>query len=146
MLQGTSGDWRARLKLLAHNPVKIEVVGLIKDQVLPTLQDVAVKLRKQDLPVEGTQRDDDGRAWPRVGNGEEMDFFYFVRPQPYEPATFALQGPRRPESEGTCHYRAEVYLRERGQDYDVMGWPKVQLIHDVLDQYERHRQFLDNVR
>lgn len=62
MLQGTSGDWRARLKLLAHNPVKIEVVGLIKDQVLPTLQDVAVKLRKQNLPVEGTQRDDDGRA------------------------------------------------------------------------------------
>jgi len=27
-----------------------------------------------------------------------------------------------------------------------MGWPRVQLIHDVLDQYERHRQFLDHVR
>ncbi len=145
LLPGTSDDWRARLKLLAHNPVKIEVVGFIKDHVLPALQEVAVELRKQDLPVEVTEGDD-GRAWLRVGHGEEMDFFYSVRPQPYEPPTFALQDPRRPVSEGTRHYRAEVYLREGGQDYDVMGWPRVQLIHDVLDQYERHRQFLDHVR
>ncbi|MEA9556403.1 choline BCCT transporter BetT [Xanthomonas nasturtii] len=145
LLPGTSEDWRARLKLLAHNPVKMEVVAFIKDQVLPALQEVAVELRKQDLPVEVTEGED-GRAWLRVGHGEEMDFFYSVRPQPYEPPTFALQDPRRPVSEGTRHYRAEVYLREGGQDYDVMGWPKVQLIHDVLDQYERHRQFLDHVR
>ncbi|MBT2768597.1 hypothetical protein J7J08_13210 [Stenotrophomonas sp. ISL-67] len=90
MLPGTSDEWRARLKLLAYNPVKIEVVSFINDQVLPALQEVAVELRQQDPPVEGTQRDDDGRAWPRVGHGEEMDFFYSVRPQPYEPATFAL--------------------------------------------------------
>ncbi|WP_115512007.1 BCCT family transporter [Xanthomonas arboricola] len=145
LLPGTSEDWRARLKLLAHNPVKTEVVAFIKDQVLPALQEVAVELRKQDLPVEVTEGED-GRAWLRVGHGEEMDFFYSVRPQPYEPPTFALQDPRRPVSEGTRHYRAEVYLREGGQDYDVMGWPKVQVIHDVLDQYERHRQFLDHVR
>ncbi|WP_311238464.1 MULTISPECIES: choline BCCT transporter BetT [unclassified Xanthomonas] len=145
LLPGTSEDWRARLKLLAHNPVKIEVVAFIKDQVLPALQEVAMELRKQDLPVEVTEGED-GRAWLRVGHGEEMDFFYSVRPQPYEPPTFALQDPRRPVSEGTRHYRAEVYLREGGQDYDVMGWPKVQVIHDVLDQYERHRQFLDHVR
>ncbi|WP_115553531.1 BCCT family transporter [Xanthomonas arboricola] len=145
LLPGTSEDWRARLKLLAHNPVKMEVVAFIKDQVLPALQEVAVELRKQDLPVEVTEGED-GRAWLRVGHGEEMDFFYSVRPQPYEPPTFALQDPRRPVSEGTRHYRAEVYLREGGQDYDVMGWPKVQVIHDVLDQYERHRQFLDHVR
>ena len=87
-----------------------------------------------------------GRVWVEVGHGAEMDFFYSVRPQPYEAPTFALQDPRRPASEGTRHYRAEVYLREGGQDYDVMGWPKVQVIHDVLDQYERHRQFLDHVR
>ena len=145
MLPGTSDDWRARLKLLAHNPVKIEVVGLITDRVLPALQDVTVELRKQDLPVEVTEGED-GRARLRVGHGEKMDFFYSVRLQPQEPPTFALQDPRRPVTESTRHYRAEVYLREGGQDYDVMGWPKVQLIRDVLDQYERHRQFLDHVR
>ena len=75
-----------------------------------------------------------------------MGFFYSVRAQPKEPPTFALQDPLRPVSEGTRHYRTEVCLREGGQDYDVMGWPKAQLIHDVLDQYERHRRFLDHVR
>ncbi|WP_282297167.1 choline BCCT transporter BetT [Stenotrophomonas sp. PS02289] len=145
ILPGTSDDWKARLKLLAHNPLKIEVTGFIQQKVLPALQDVATELRKQELPVQVTHGED-GRAWLQVGHGEEMDFFYSVRPQPYAAPTFALQDPRRPVKEGTQYYRAEVYLREGGQDYDVMGWTQVQLIHDVLDQYERHRQFLDRVR
>lgn len=145
ILPGTSEDWRARLRLLAHNPLKVEVTGFIADKVIPALEEVAAELRKQELPVQVTLGED-GRALLRVGHGEEMDFFYAVRPQPYDPPSFALQDPRRPVKEGTRHYRAEVYLREGGQDYDVMGWPRVQLIHDVLDQYERHRQFLDHVR
>ena len=145
ILPGTSEDWRARLRLLAHNPLKVEVTGFIADKVIPALEEVAAELRKQELPVQVTLGED-GRALLRVGHGEEMDFFYAVRPQPYAPPSFALQDPRRPVKEGTRHYRAEVYLREGGQDYDVMGWPRVQLIHDVLDQYERHRQFLDHVR
>ncbi|WP_313161333.1 BCCT family transporter [Stenotrophomonas sp.] len=46
LLPGTSDDWRARLRLLAHNPIRIEVVGFIRDHVLPALQEVAVELRK----------------------------------------------------------------------------------------------------
>ena len=145
ILPGTSEDWRARLRLLAHNPLKVEVTGFIAGKVIPALEEVAAELRKQELPVQ-VSLGEDGRALLRVGHGEEMDFFYAVRPQPYDPPSFALQDPRRPVKEGTRHFRAEVYLREGGQDYDVMGWPRVQLIHDVLDQYERHRQFLDHVR
>lgn len=145
ILPGTSEDWRARLRLLAHNPLKVEVTGFIADRVMPALEEVAAELRKQELPVQVTLGED-GRALLRVGHGEEMDFFYAVRPQPYEAPSFTLQDPRRPVKEGTRHFRAEVYLREGGQDYDVMGWPRMQLIHDVLDQYERHRQFLDHVR
>src|SRR5699024_11411282 len=40
------------------------------------------------------------------------------------------------------YYRAEVYLNEGGQDYDVMGWTEDEVIGDILDQYERHRLFL----
>ena len=32
------------------------------------------------------------------------------------------------------------------QDYDVMGWRRDELIHDVLDQYQRHMHFLSVVR
>jgi len=35
-----------------------------------------------------------------------------------------------------------VYLREGGQDYDVMGWSREDVIGDILDQYERHLHYL----
>ena len=89
---------------------------------------------------------EDGRVWLEVGHGAEMDFFYSVRPQPYQPPAFVLDDPRRHRNDAATYYRAEVHLREGGQDYDVMGWRKQDLIHDVLDQYHRHLQFLDTVR
>ena len=38
--------------------------------------------------------------------------------------------------------RLEVHLDDGGQDYDVMGYTAEQVIHDCLDQYERHLEFL----
>ena len=42
--------------------------------------------------------------------------------------------------------RLEVHLVDGGQDYDVMGYTAEQVIHDCLDQYERHLHFLHLVR
>jgi hypothetical protein len=33
-------------------------------------------------------------------------------------------------------------LSEGSQDYDLVGYTKEQIINDILDQYERHMQFL----
>lgn len=38
--------------------------------------------------------------------------------------------------------RLEVHTVGGGQDYDVMGYTREQIIHDCLDQYERHLEFL----
>ena len=38
--------------------------------------------------------------------------------------------------------RHEVHLDGGGQDYDVMGYTKGQVIHDCLDRYEQHLEFL----
>ncbi len=45
-------------------------------------------------------------------------------------------------SDARKYFRAEVYLREGGQDYDVMGWSREDVIGDILDQYERHLHYL----
>ncbi|MEK5768873.1 choline transporter, partial [Acinetobacter schindleri] len=82
---------------------------------------VATELRKQNLEV-AVEDGDDGRVWLRVGHGEEMDFFYSVRPVSYEPPSFMFEDPRRRKKDDDRFYRAEVHLREGGQDYDVMGW------------------------
>ena len=43
-------------------------------------------------------------------------------------------------------YQAEVFLREGGQNYDVMDWTLDDLLQDIIDQYERHLYFLNLVR
>ncbi len=43
------------------------------------------------------------------------------------------------KSEEQRYYRAEIHLKEGRQDY---GWAKEQIIHDILDQYEKHIHFL----
>ncbi|MNV94388.1 High-affinity choline transport protein [compost metagenome] len=53
-------------------------------------------------------------------------------------------GPK--ELRNRRYYRAEVHLSEGSQDYDLMGYTKEQIINDILDQYERHMQFLHLVR
>lgn len=50
------------------------------------------------------------------------------------------------QSEGSVdentYYRADVHLSEGGQNYDIMGWSKVAVINDIIDQYHRHLHFL----
>ena len=38
--------------------------------------------------------------------------------------------------------RLDVHLDDGAQGYDVMGYRESQVIHDCLDQYERHLEFL----
>jgi choline/glycine/proline betaine transport protein len=120
-------------------------MAFLEEQVRPALAEVAAEMGKGGLEV-SVDRGEDGRVWLQVGHGKEMDFFYSVRPLAHSPPTFMLDDPRRKPREGDLYFRAEVHLREGGQDYDVMGWRKDELIHDVLDQYQRHMHFLDVVR
>ena len=141
-----SGDWRARLStMLKPPPSQSEVVRFLDQQVKPALSEVAGELSKQGIEA-SVEKGDGGHVWLEVGHGDEIDFFYSVRPKTYEPPSFIMEDPRRRPREDSRSYRAEVYLREGGQDYDVMGWRREDLIYDVLDQYQRHRRFLDALR
>jgi len=140
---GVHTDWRTRLRTMVQQPRRAEVLAFLRDTVMPALEQVAAELRRQGIEAR-TGTGEDGRAWLEVGHGEEMDFFYSVRPQTYAPPSFILDHPHRAGDEAPC--RAEVHLREGGQDYDLMGWRGEDVIHDVLDQYRRHMHFLDAQR
>ena len=81
-----------------------------------------------------------------VRHGSEIDFYYSVRARPYEPPAFVMSDTRARQAEALKYYRAEVHLREGGQDYDIMGWREETVINDVLDHYGRHLHFLAAVR
>lgn len=76
----------------------------------------------------------------------ELNFVYEVRLRSYIQPTFALAALGDDKKEENRYYRAEVHLKEDGQDYDVMSWPQEQIINDILDQYEKHLHFLHLVR
>ena len=48
---------------------------------------------------------------------------------------FALTNDKHRE----VYYRAEVFLRQGGQSYDLYGWEKVDIINDVINQFENYR-------
>ena len=75
---------------------------------------------------------------------DALDFEYEVRPQAYLRPAFSLS--ETGDDENSKYFRAEVHLREGGQDYDVMGWSREQVLSDMLDQYEKHLHFLHVVR
>ncbi len=140
-----SRSWQRRLYNVIHQPSRVEVNRFIQEVVRPALHEVAEELKKQDRDAR-TGEDEEGKAWIEVRHGDEIDFFYSVHPRPYEPPSFILRDTRPRRAEALKYYRAEIHLREGGQDYDIMGWSGADVIHDILDQYERHMHFLDTVR
>ncbi|MBW3550830.1 MAG: BCCT family transporter, partial [Proteobacteria bacterium] len=138
-------DLQRRVAALLHQPRQAEVLGYIRDTVLPALTEVAEEMRKGGLDV-AVEAPDDGRAWLEVRHGDEVDFYYSVRPRPYEAPAFVLRDTGARRAEQLKHYRAEVHLREGGRDYDIMGWRREHVINDVLDHYQRHLHFLNAVR
>lgn len=134
-------SWQQRLREIAHHPHRDEVLAYLRETVRPALEAVAVEFGKQALDAR-VGEGEDGRVWLEVAHGEAIDFYYSVRPRAYDPPAFALRDTRSDRAERLRYFRAEVHLREGGQDYDIMGWRRDDVINDVLDHYQRHLHFL----
>jgi len=132
----SAGQWQARLRAMMRQPSRAEVQDFVRQVVLPALGEVARELQAQGRDA-GIARDEHGRAWIEVRHGAEPDFFYSVHPRPYDPPSFVLRDTSASRARALKYYQAEVHLREGGQGYDIMGWRAVDVIKDVLDQYER---------
>jgi choline/glycine/proline betaine transport protein len=133
--------WEQRLRSLIAHPSRTQVADFLRESVEPALRLVADELIAQGHSAE-LGRGEDGRIWIEVGPEGDHRFFYSVRPRPYQPVAFTLRDMKPNRAGALQYFRAEVHLREGGQDYDVMGWRREDLINDVLDQYQRHLHFL----
>ena len=139
-------DWQKRLHNLVVLPQQDQVVRYINRIVSPAMLAVAEELKSLGFDTEVNKETSaaDGNSGGWVLNvahhGEYQDFSYGVRPIAENRPTLTSDDIKRPDNE--IYYRAEVYLIEGGQDYDIMGWTKEGVIADILDQYERHRHFL----
>lgn len=134
-------SWQQRLRNIVMMPKRENVLRFMTDVVRPALYAVAHELRQQDYEVEVHENiEQDEIRLEVLHHGEIMDFSYAV--WPLEQIRPALIPDEVNNEEERRFFRAEVFLREGGQDYDIMGWSREEVIGDVLDQYERHRQYL----
>ena len=139
------GGWQRRLRSIAMRPRRAHVTRFIAEVVRPACEEVAAELRKQGHDVQVLERED-GRVALELAQPGEGHFLYEVRPRAFTSPSFVLLEEDDSSVEGRKYFRAEVHLREGGQDYDVMGWNRDDVIADILDQYERHLHYLHVVR
>ncbi|WP_416189966.1 choline BCCT transporter BetT [Neisseria sp. CCUG17229] len=137
-------NWRNRLSRLASFPDLQTAKHFMTHTLEQAMAEVAIELEKQRLEVELTTENGGLVHQIAVRYPEQRDFIYRVELIEAEKPIFALgqAGNLASLQEHEKYYRAEVFLIEGSQDYDILGYTKEQAIIDILNQYERHIQFL----
>jgi len=131
-----------RLTQLDLQPSQSVVQRFMDKHVTPALDDAAAQLRAQGLEVQTLLGKSKRCMGVRVEMEEGNPFVYEVSLDGYlaTPTESAQSDEARQR-----YYRAEVYLHNGSQDYDLMGFTQDQITRDVLDQFESHRQLLGRV-
>ncbi|MFF9119555.1 choline BCCT transporter BetT [Streptomyces massasporeus] len=134
--------WRRRLARAMTFPGRRAAGRFVDDVCRPAFTDVAGELREQGAEAELLEgvAEENGVAHVglRVPIGPSDEFVYRVWPVEMPTPGFATRSVTTHDT----YVRFEVQLAEGNQGYNVMGYTKEQLIADVLDQYERHLEFL----
>ncbi|MDO6841225.1 choline BCCT transporter BetT [Paraglaciecola chathamensis] len=135
-------SWKERLQVIVDFPNKAAVERFVEHRVQQAFTAVAEELNENQIEADITQTDE--AVILTVKHGEDAEFIYAVYPTIHllpEYSQSAEQVAADSNDEHT-YYRADVHLSEGGQNYDIMGWSKVAVINDIIDQYHRHLHFL----
>ncbi|GAB3294802.1 BCCT family transporter [Pseudidiomarina andamanensis] len=139
-------NWRERLHNIIDFPSKSVGQRFLLQVVEPAFKDVAEEMEASGLTVV-LQVDDKNLKTFRVIHGDEIDFIYQVELASHiQPAFIYAEGEQVDAPEEQKYYRAEVHLREGGQDYDILGWSRDAVIGDIIDHYHKHMHFLHVLR
>ena len=138
-------SWRERLSHALSFPSMGDADEHLSGTVTDALNEVADEYRNSGQNAEVTTSRDPENGAPCVtltlsgGDGsEEAPFEYSVHREAVAIPTYAGRARRGDDYYG----RLEVHLANGGQGYDVMDYSSGQVINDVIDQYERHLEFL----
>ncbi len=133
-----AASWKTRLARATNFVDREAAHEHLRDIVAPALAEVAEELCQHDVATT-CEVDLDGET-PTVtlSTTGEDPFVYRVELRMLPVPTY---GGRMIQSRDT-YARLEVHLAEGGQGYDIMGYSQGQVIHDCLDHYERHLEFL----
>ncbi len=130
-----STSWEERLDSLVSLPRFSEVDVFLKGAVSEAMGELSKAMQKRDLTA-NCILEDDSCAKLIVKNNDVEDFVYNVVIRKFNVPGYASED----DQEAYC--RAEVFLLSGGQDYDIYGYSKDQIIADIVTQYEKHFHYL----
>lgn len=128
---------KKRLAGLVDYPSKAKVETFIRETCKDCLEEVRAELESQKWQAEVSLEEDPTRVVLHVDRAD-ADFTYEIRIRGYARPEFAMLQKRTESDE---YFRAEVFLRQGGQAYDVYGFEKADIINDVLNQFENYLAF-----
>ncbi len=127
--------WQERLDSLLSHPKFKEADKFLNEVVEPGLVELQEEFKKRGLDARLNTNKKDSISLV-IHNEEVEDFKYEVFLRSFEVPEYA------PDEEHEKYYRAEVFLLSGGQEYDVFGYTKNQIVADAVTQYEKHFHFL----
>jgi len=142
--RGENRSWRERLGRVLNFPNEERAREFEQTVLLPSLREVVAEFDARGFQAVCGPMPDDGSETDllqlEVAGDTEHPFHYQVWRRSVALPSFGVAVPRGEDE----YVRMEVYLDNGsdGQGYDIMGYTKDQVIGDVLDQYERHLEFL----
>ncbi len=138
-------NWKDRLAKLVEYPNKEDVSTFIKDVAHESMETVQIELKRRGWESEVYMDDNPLRSRIEVIKSEQMAFIYEVRLCEYIIPGFAFSElpveteiQAQTETQDENYYRAEVFLREGGESYDVYGYDRHNMISDILNHFEHY--------
>ena len=141
--QHNDGDknWKDRLENIVTFPDESAVRRYMQKIVKPAMSEVGKEFETQQFEILIDETDES--LMLTVTMGSDPDFVYAVYPSAtHQPEFGPSELQEVDEGEKPTYYRAEVHLSEGGQNYDIMGWSKISVINDVIDQFQKHQHFI----
>lgn len=145
-------SWKSRIARVTNFVDVQDAEGHLDRIVVPALTEVASELQARGVPATTVT----GVAEPSEDDahgGRYVELRADDRENPDHPFRYRVQVTLAPVptyggrmiGDRDQYARLDVHLDTGAQDYDVMGYRSSQVIHDCLDQYEQHLEFLRRV-
>lgn len=138
----TPKRWQKRLSELVSFPKIEEVEQFMNTAVLKAMHSVQQSLLEQEWPASVQEDPANRRLYLEVLKEDSVDFIYEIRLVAYDTPGYGQDEAEKREDVPPQYGRAEVFLRRGGQSYDIYGYDRASVISDILDQFEKHLNFL----
>ncbi|MGQ4879759.1 choline BCCT transporter BetT [Billgrantia sp. LNSP4103-1] len=133
------GDWRERLDRALDVSNRAGAAATIEHAIRPALTQFAQELESRGQEASVSEAPLEGESLPcltlQVDLENSASFVYQVYPH-------RMRTPSFLPVDDDYYVRLDVYLAEGGQEKDLNGFTRGQVIADVLSEYERHLHFL----